>query len=60
MKVTKTPNGVTAISDNVGKALLVLDVWEHAYYLDYRNKRPDYVSNFLDNLANYEFAESRL
>ncbi len=42
------------------KALLTIDVWEHAYYIDYRNKRPDYVSAFLDNLANWDFAAENL
>lgn len=39
------------------KALLTIDVWEHAYYLDYQNRRPDFVSAFLESLANWEFAE---
>jgi len=38
------------------KALLTVDVWEHAYYIDYRNLRPKYVETFLDKLANWEFA----
>ncbi len=38
------------------KALLTIDVWEHAYYIDYRNKRPDYVGAYLDHLANWDFA----
>ena len=38
------------------KPLLTVDVWEHAYYLDYRNTRPDYVEAFLDKLLNWEFA----
>lgn len=38
------------------KALLCIDVWEHAYYIDYRNRRPDFVATFLDKLANWEFA----
>jgi Fe-Mn family superoxide dismutase len=38
------------------KALLCIDVWEHAYYIDYRNRRPDFVAAFLANLANWEFA----
>ena len=43
-----------------GKVLLGCDVWEHSYYLDFRNVRPDYLSNWLDNLANYEYAEAQL
>ena len=38
------------------KALLCIDVWEHAYYIDYRNRRPDFVATFLDKLANWDFA----
>ncbi|RDL47244.1 Superoxide dismutase [Fe] [Ensifer sp. M14] len=60
LKVTKTANGSNPIATNEGKALLGLDVWEHSYYIDFRNRRPDYVSNFLDRLANYEFAEAVL
>lgn len=37
-------------------ALLCIDVWEHAYYIDYRNRRPDFVATFLDKLANWDFA----
>jgi Fe-Mn family superoxide dismutase len=42
------------------KALLTIDVWEHAYYVDYRNKRPAYVSAFLDHLVNWEFVAENL
>lgn len=42
------------------KALLTIDVWEHAYYVDYRNKRPDYVSAFLDHLVNWDFVARNL
>lgn len=38
------------------KALLTLDVWEHAYYIDFRNRRPDFVATFLSHLANWDFA----
>ncbi len=39
------------------KALLTIDVWEHAYYIDFRNRRPDFVACFLNNLVNWQFAE---
>jgi superoxide dismutase, Fe-Mn family len=40
------------------KALLTVDVWEHAYYIDYRNLRPKWVETFLDKLVNWEFAQA--
>jgi Fe-Mn family superoxide dismutase len=42
------------------KALLTIDVWEHAYYVDYRNARAKYVDTFLDHLANWDFANANL
>ena len=60
LKVTKTPNGSNPVATGEGRALLGLDVWEHSYYVDFRNRRPDYVTNWLDKIANYEFAEAQL
>jgi Fe-Mn family superoxide dismutase len=60
LKVTKTANGSNPLAENQGKVLLGCDVWEHAYYLDFRNVRPNYLQNWVDNLANYEYAEAQL
>ena len=57
--VTKSPNASNPLVDGM-KPILGCDVWEHSYYLDYRNKRPAYLENFFDKLINWEFIESRL
>ncbi|UWQ20511.1 superoxide dismutase [Jannaschia sp. W003] len=59
LKVTKTENGVNPLCFGQ-TALLGCDVWEHSYYIDYRNKRPAYLQNFLDELVNWENVASRM
>ncbi len=59
LKVTKTENGVNPLCYGQ-TALLGCDVWEHSYYIDFRNKRPAYLTNFLDKLANWENVASRM
>jgi len=59
LKVIKTANADTPLAHGQ-KAILTCDVWEHAYYLDFQNRRPDYVTAFLDKLVNWEFASSNL
>jgi superoxide dismutase, Fe-Mn family len=57
--VTKTPNADLPMKHGE-KALLTIDVWEHAYYIDYRNARPKYIETFLKSLANWDFALANL
>ena len=59
LKVIKTPNAETPITTGL-IPLLTIDVWEHAYYLDYQNKRPDYITSVLEKLINWEFAANNL
>lgn len=59
LKVIKTSNADNPMAHGL-TALLACDVWEHAYYLDYQNRRKDFVQAFLDNLVNWEFVESQL
>ena len=54
--IANTGNAGTALT-SADKPLLTVDVWEHAYYVDFRNRRPDFVKTFLDHLANWGFAE---
>jgi Fe-Mn family superoxide dismutase len=59
LKVIKTDNADNPLTSNM-KPLLTIDVWEHAYYLDVQNRRPDYVSGVLDHLINWKFAAANL
>ena len=56
LKIVKTPNAETPLT-TAAKPLLTCDVWEHAYYIDYRNLRPKWVETFLGSLVNWDFAE---
>lgn len=57
--VAKTSNAESPITKNL-RPLLTIDVWEHAYYLDYQNRRADYVNTILDRLINWDFAAANL
>jgi Fe-Mn family superoxide dismutase len=59
LEVTKTANAESPLSMGV-KPLLVIDVWEHAYYLDYENRRIEYVNAVIEKLINWGFAEDNL
>jgi Fe-Mn family superoxide dismutase len=59
LKIVKTSNADTSLAHGQ-TALLTCDVWEHAYYLDYQNRRKDFVEAFLEHLANWEFAAQQL
>ena len=56
LKVTKTENGVNPLCFGQ-TALLGCDVWEHSYYIDYRNRRPDYLKVFVDHLVNWDYVD---
>ena len=57
--VNKTPNAENTLIHNM-KPILGCDLWEHSYYVDYKNRRPEYLENFFEKLVNWEFVESNL
>ncbi|MDG2990378.1 superoxide dismutase [Candidatus Synechococcus calcipolaris G9] len=59
LKITKTANAENPLVHGQ-VPLLTLDVWEHAYYLDFQNRRPDFIDNFLNQLVNWEFVSKNL
>lgn len=58
LKVVKTANAANPMTNNQ-IPLLTCDVWEHAYYLDYQNRRPDFLQTFLDRLVNWDFVSQQ-
>ena len=60
LAVTSTSNAETPLTEDGVTPLLTMDVWEHAYYLDFQNRRPDYIGAFLEHLVNWDFAASNL
>jgi Fe-Mn family superoxide dismutase len=59
LEILKTPNGVNPLA--LGKhTVLGVDVWEHSYYIDYRNRRADYLKAWYENLINWEYVESKI
>ncbi len=59
LKIDKTANADTPVRTST-PTLLTIDVWEHAYYIDYRNARPKYIDTFLDHLVNWDFVAENL
>ncbi len=59
LEVVKTGNADLPLRSGA-KALLTIDVWEHAYYIDFRNARPNYISTFIESLVNWDFAAANL
>jgi len=59
LAITQTGNADLPLKHSQ-KALLTIDVWEHAYYIDYRNARPKYIETYLDNLLNWDFVAANL
>ena len=60
LEVRKTLNAETPLTEAGVTPLITMDVWEHAYYLDYQNRRPDYMGAFLEHLINWDFAKANL
>ncbi len=60
LMISKTPNAETPLTEAGTTPLLTIDVWEHAYYIDFRNRRPDYIDTFLSSLVNWDFANQNL
>lgn len=60
LEVRKTPNAETPLTEDGVTPLLTMDVWEHAYYLDFQNARPVYIETFLSELVNWDFVNQNL
>ena len=56
LEISKTPNGENPLVHGA-TPILGVDVWEHSYYIDYRNRRPDYLKVWIDNLINWEYVD---